>query len=948
MFASKISFTSLATALAILFLLAVPSHAQTFTWTGATGGNWSDSSNWDGGNIAPDTNAPGPYALVIFANENDQTVDMDRVATSGGGYNINGFTFAAGVGAYILNSSVPTAFDMLGAGGTSSVTNLSTNTQTINFGLIGRGDFTSALVFDTAAGDIIVNGIITHIGASGSVLKTGSETLVLNAASSYKAITIINEGVLQASILTNGNSDSSIGSSTADSANLVFNGGTLHYTGASTSTNRGFTLDTNGGTLQTNPGEQLTISGVIVGDGPLTIAENSIVQLNSTASTFTGPVHINNGAVLKLNTLDNNAATGPLGATPPVTDPPHDDATKIQFHGGTLDYLSATARGTSYGITLHEPGGTIQTIVGSGIRWDGKVSGTGPLNIGGAGYVAFTNNLNDYTGVTNVLSGAKLEVRKANVLGEADADSNTIVHSGAIIEFNPNGGFGASANISIAEYITVHGGGIVRNTSRTNTLTNTLTLTGDVEFNIINSSNLITSSGKLVSSHNILKTGNGTLSLGSSNTSFSGDITIQEGRVSVASFNALGTSTNNIILDGGIFRYTGTAYALERGFTLTSNGGTFDNAAPWRLAGIITGDGPLTITNSASYVAFSNNDSDYTGITTINAGASLYLRNSNVLGATGATSSTEVYGNLVVDSGGSGGVAGTGTIDLHETLNFYNGSTLQNLSRNNSISGPVSLVDGDTRLNVAANTILTLNSAINGDGGFTLDNSADTKNGRVILNKTNTYSGPTTLNNGNFQVGNGGVGSIASTTEVQLPATLSGTGAVNAQTNLSGILSPGDNGGSDIGTLTLGDLALKDGSTLLFKFTTADTTIASLSELDTLTDPTQSGLNDFAFISNTLSSDPDAVINLQLDFTGMTLAEGQVFDLFDATTFAFSPNNSYNISIIGATLDPTNMINTSRFSDLGVLAVTVVPEPSRALLLLGSLAALGFHRRRRR
>lgn len=920
------------------------SPSTTHVWIGSGGGNWTTWSNWETGSFT-DTSGSGPFRILVFRNENSQTVDNDMVIDSGG-FNTDSLIFEEGAGAYTLTGQ---SLDMLGNlpdrnVGTADIINYSSNIQTINLNLIARPDFTTALVFNTAGGDIIVNGVISTSGSGATpvIRKLGDHTLELTNTNTYTGRTEILGGTLKVSSLANHNVNSPIGKApTADPEHLLLDNGTLYYAGASNvSINRGFTLGANGGTLKTDAGIQLAFSGVVTGEGDLTIAEGSTIALTSTTSDFTGSIIIKENATLRINNLDNlTAETSPLGAA--TSDP-----SKLQLDGGTLEYYSNAPRSTVHGITLLDLGGTVHiSNATGGIRWTGQVTGVGSLDVKGPGYLALTNNNNDYSGVTTVHSGAILEIRQGNALGEYDADSYTLVKSGGTLTFNPGGagGPGGSAGIATSEFINVESGGKIQNTGRSNTINNTITLQGSDDVNFaIASGSLRIAGGKLSGSGNLLKTGNGTLVLGTNNNSYSGQITVREGTLQVGTFgNNFGNGVRTLTLDGGAFRYTGAAASLNDNILLTENGGTFDVTNAWRAAGIITGNGPLTITGT-TYVAISNENNDYTGVTMIEAGAAIYLRNSNVLGATGAASATEVYGTLALDPNNTGGPA-SGGLSVNETFVFHDGSSLENRNRDSTLNGPVELADGTTRVVVASGSSLTIASAITGDGALLFDN-ATTATGRVILTNANTYSGPTTLNNGVFQVGRSGTGSIASATTVNAPATLSGSGSILQHTDLHGILSPGDNGGEDIGTLSINSLALKDGATLLFKFNAADAYFTDISELATLSDPAQSGANDFVMVSGVLSADPDAVINLQLDFTGMTITHGMVFDLFDATSFDFAGSQNYNISFTGA--DPDFTIDTSRFADSGFIAVTLVPEPGRVLLLLTALGLVTLRRRR--
>jgi fibronectin-binding autotransporter adhesin len=89
--------------------------------------------------------------------------------------------------------------------------------------------------------------------------KAGAGTLTLASANTYTGVTTLNGGTLVVPTLANGGVISSIGQSSSDSASLVFNGGTLHYTGPSVVLDRGFT--NHGGGIQID--NDLTIAGLI-------------------------------------------------------------------------------------------------------------------------------------------------------------------------------------------------------------------------------------------------------------------------------------------------------------------------------------------------------------------------------------------------------------------------------------------------------------------------------------------------------------------------------------------------------------------------------------------------------------------------------------------------------------------------------------------------------------
>ncbi|MCB1278191.1 autotransporter-associated beta strand repeat-containing protein [Prosthecobacter sp.] len=99
----------------------------------------------------------------------------------------------------------------------------------------------------------------------------------------------------------------------------------------------------------------------------------------------------------------------------------------------------------------------------------------------------------------------------------------------------------------------------------------------------------------------LIKTGNGTLNLGSSN-SYTGNTTINGGIVEVYKDESLGTGGGNVVLDGGTLRALGNNFYSTRGITIGAGGGTLDvtrnnsTFGSMRLKGEISGAGTLTKT----------------------------------------------------------------------------------------------------------------------------------------------------------------------------------------------------------------------------------------------------------------------------------------------------------------------------------------------------------------
>jgi len=203
---------------------------------------------------------------------------------------------------------------------------------------------------------LTIEGVISDDGVTG-LYKGGTGSLVLaNSANTYTGPTKIG-GVLVVPTLANGGVASSIGASSAAASNLRIGGpatGVLHYTGPSTTINRGFGVDGSGmmlldndltmtggvnsgnfvfykggpGTLTlissgANPmGSQLVVyEGKVVLDGPLNTVFNATTSHTYIAdgTSATGEVVIRNNAQLSMATAGMDLYIGTNGGNGTLT-----------------------------------------------------------------------------------------------------------------------------------------------------------------------------------------------------------------------------------------------------------------------------------------------------------------------------------------------------------------------------------------------------------------------------------------------------------------------------------------------------------------------------------------------------------------------------------------------------------------------------------------------------
>ena len=453
-------------ALAIIALLATQAaKAANGTWNQNADGNWNISNHWKSGTVASGSGFTADFSTLALTA--DRTVALTADTTIGNlifddvngafGWQITGskFTLAgnsptinaistvdigsqiagtsgltkAGSGSLILSNTNTYSGGTTILDGTLKLNNtgsppvgnvlidatgiLDLNNRNVAIsGLSGSGTVNGAVdfVYNLSVGNndasSAFSGVIeTKIGLQ----KVGNGTLTLTGASTYSGPTTISAGTLSITTIKNGTTASSLGKSSIYAGNLVFDGGTLQYTGATSSTNRNYTItDGKVATIDVSTSDSnLTISGASVAtSGGLTKIGNGTLTLTGT-NLNTGATNVNAGSLL-ING-DNSAATGnvtvdsgaTLGGTGTVG-----GATTINSGGIHAPGASPGAIGTQ---TFS---GALTYNSGSTFKWD--LSGTSLANPGD------TNNQGSYDevvagGTLSVIRGAIFEVDLAGL-----------------------------------------------------------------------------------------------------------------------------------------------------------------------------------------------------------------------------------------------------------------------------------------------------------------------------------------------------------------------------------------------------------------------------------------------------------------------------------------------------------------------------------------------------
>jgi autotransporter-associated beta strand protein len=528
----------------------------------------------------------------------------------------------------------------------------------------------------------------------------------------------------------------------------------------------------NGGTINVNiaPGGSLTLGALTFGVAPQSAAttvlsvNNSfaagaiVVQTNSATANI---VNVASGAALNLGTSVSTTGIVVVG-TPPTTAAP--TTTSLTITGGAFNVA----------------GGDANFIVGVG---------SGTNTFGGSNALLDMSGLSNFTksgtGLGNFYVG--FGTRTIGTVHLANSSNNITAHDMAIGDSSQTPGFtnlGTDNNGAAApSYLFLGAGTNVLNLGGTLTLGNTKasgniqfeTSTGSVAINGLDPVGNPSQVPNIVVSRESAGSGTGTSSI-----LLAGhNATIQAGTVAIGvAAGSSGNSTGLITFDTGTFNVQTLTTALHSGGTGAAIG-TF----------VLGGPTPDTVA---------------TGI--LNVGTALNLANRTANGASADSGALIINGGManvnanIVDASNKGTRTTTltlagGTLDM---MGHAIGSAAAPITN-------VNLIPGGTQAATLKNLGGTGISTSTNPGGGLFMNGA----GRVSLDGTNTYNGPTTVASGTLSV----IGAITQSPVNLTGGMLTGNGngtttgvmpqvAVNGGTIRAGTL-PGDLGNLSMAGLTL-------------------------------------------------------------------------------------------------------------------------------------------------
>ncbi len=500
-----------------------------------------------------------------------------------------------------------------------------------------------------------------------------------------------------------------------------------------------------------------TIGSILGGTGFSKAGAGTLTLSSGAASTFTGNVTVNAGAVAF--TVDNQ-----LGNT----------ANDILLDGGALNYNSGSADwdpGNGRVITIGAAGGTLGGSRKMYLNDGNQVRGAGTLTKGGTNILQITGNNAGATPFTGnvIVTGGTLELGNANALGTGAGQTITV-----------NGGEVAAAGVTVPHPITIGANSVTLSSNANDSSAFSGAITGGAfNFNIglrqfwqttaartLTISNSISGSGTISLVGPTSGSTLGTLILSGDNSANTGSITVgSRAALRLTNANAApGAAGRTILVNSGgvaaaIFAglqaglldrtntasagtlaltantaealdftslpsaYLGATATVDYTGTLTPGGTTYrlgggGGTLTLPNANALTGGRSLVIGGGSAGTVVLSADSDYTGGTTILAANTLRVGSYSRLGS----------GNLTFDGG---------------TLQFAAGSPFDLSART------VTIAAGGGTLDTNGSDVAFANSIGNGgSGAFT-----KTGLGTLTLNGASTYTGATTIKRGGVTLG---------------------------------------------------------------------------------------------------------------------------------------------------------------------------------------------------
>ena len=768
------------------------------TWNGGGATNfWTTGLNWGG--TQPN---PGGGDVLVFNGNTSTNALMD------GPFTVNAVSFSSGA----------TNFTLAGVGGsltltTAGITNNSPFDQFISLP-IAQGATALNVNTGTSTNQVILSGLLT---GTGGYSASGSGVLyITNPANSITGPVTVGAGATLR--LPAG---SSIGGTGSGAGDITLNGGTFRNDdatagGSFVTANRSLPIGAGGGTLRVNSGAQVLVySGNISGagntltfvsggsgNGELRITTNATIA-NGGHFTF-GKLVIDTG-VYSIGTSSTSGSEDSLGAVPGVTT---DDAITLRNNGRLRNLVSPLTLNVNRGITLGTGGGTIRAASSANLTIPAAIKGNNQLTIGGTdtGTVIISNTANSFGNVTIATGSLKL-----GAAGVVPDTSGVALSSSTSLDLS---GFSETVRA-----VTGSAGTIILGTGGTLIASNVSPSVDAFSSSITGTGGTIVKRG--TGTWNItgatgwgnLRIEDGVYGVGGVNGMGDGILTIAGGKIASTSGTSRSPVTSAVFQNGDV----------TLGDSVNTGNLTFSATCPWILtnanraitvdtitatiSGVISDDGsPRTLNKLGGGTLTLGGNNTFTGNLTNSAGAisiggtvvtpfgsgtgTIVLSGGNiVVTADRGTSANNIVNPLLLTASSElqaatttgtrnltfgGALTGTaGTLTLHNTsasagpgtfnVRFTNGFTF-----NRPISSVVDTASNSNQFEIW-NRIEVGDQVYNGviSGPLFIRRSATTANtgGRVIFNANNTYTGGTSLNDGEIALGSDCTGPAGAPTD---------------------------------------------------------------------------------------------------------------------------------------------------------------------------------------
>lgn len=618
---------------------------------------------------------------------------------------------------------------------------------------VAPGD--SGVTFANATKNYTLSGTGKITGTTG-LLKSGAGTVTIGTANDYTGVTTINGGTLSVGVLTDGGVASPIGAADNSDANLILNGGTLYYTGASTAIDRGFTTTAAGSTVGTD--NELTISG-------------------SAYTSSTGNFSKSGPGNLKMTFDGSNVfgGAGPTGITVLAGTLTFDGTGISQFNSVTGDIWVGTTSASGANLVLTD------TTLSSSNNYLAIARGTGTTGL--TSTCTLTNSTLSTTslslGYANNVSG----YLATSVLTLNDSTYNTT----GIVQVAESTGSTGTVTLNGASTMTAGETNVARDSGSNGTLnikgTSVYTSTYRLQVGSNGGSTgnvVIENSGSLIVNAyvSVGMNGGGSMTVKDSG-SFSNNDDF--------SVNESGDVPANVTLqDSGIISVGGQVFVgrnVGRVGTLTQTGGTFTAAAAneFQIGKFGTGSWLQSggTTNAGGWVSIAR-ETGGTGTLTV-SGTGVFNQTGTdramIVGEFG-TGTLNIQGSATVSSVGSfglrvsngGGAIGTVNLDGgtlaavqvldgggNSTFNFNGGTLVAGAGANSAFMAGLDnaiVKSGGANIDSNGQNISIGQALLDGTGGGGL---TKTGAGTLLLNAANSFTGTTTVSAGAL----GGTGSVA-------------------------------------------------------------------------------------------------------------------------------------------------------------------------------------------